>query len=99
MATTSRRCSEAADAACDCVSRASWVTHDSRETRSGDVHAMACRQAFRRAGLCCGMSRANGTPLRSQIEAAWRDATYPGDDRIATPTYCDEGIVEYFRGR
>jgi hypothetical protein len=45
------------------------------------------------------MSRANGAPLRSQIEAAWRDATYPGDDRIATPTYCDEGIAAYFRGR
>lgn len=37
--------------------------------------------------------------LRAQIVAAWRPAVYPGDDRICAPTYDDEGVTAYFRGR
>lgn len=34
-----------------------------------------------------------------QIEAAWRDVPYPGDDHIFTPdSYDDEDIVNYFGG-
>lgn len=34
-----------------------------------------------------------------KIEEAWRDVSYPGDDKIFTPdSYDDEGIVEYFAG-
>jgi len=35
----------------------------------------------------------------SQIEAAWRDVPYPGDDHISTPASVDDdGITAYFRG-
>ncbi len=37
--------------------------------------------------------------VRAQIIAAWRDAIYPSDDNICTPTYDDEGVSAYFRGR
>ena len=34
-----------------------------------------------------------------QIEIAWRDVPYPGDDNIFTPdSYDDEDIVNYFGG-
>lgn len=34
-----------------------------------------------------------------QIEAAWHDVPYPGDDHIFTPdSYDDEDIVNYFGG-
>ncbi|HEX4454907.1 MAG TPA: DUF6714 family protein [Kofleriaceae bacterium] len=37
--------------------------------------------------------------VRAQIVAAWHDAVAPGDDKICAPTYDDEGIGAYFRGR
>jgi hypothetical protein len=41
----------------------------------------------------------NTAVIIRQIEEAWRDALYPGDDNIFTPdSYDDEDIVNYFRG-
>ncbi|MDB4955803.1 MAG: hypothetical protein JWO36_3372 [Myxococcales bacterium] len=45
------------------------------------------------------MSEDDTAEVRAQIVAAWRDAVYPGDDKICTPTYDDEGVGAYFRGR
>src|SRR5688500_17074375 len=49
--------------------------------------------------LLSGMSRPSEELARTLIERAWRDARYPGDDQICTPTYDDEGVGAYFRGR
>jgi hypothetical protein len=45
------------------------------------------------------MSGEDTAEVRAQIIAAWRDAVYPGDDKICAPTYDDEGVAAYFRGR
>jgi len=45
------------------------------------------------------MLRADSTEVRAHIVAAWQAAVYPGDDQICTPTYDDEGVGAYFRGR
>jgi internalin A len=45
------------------------------------------------------MSREQGAGARASIVEAWRDAVHPGDERICSPTYDDEGVGAYFRGR
>ena len=37
--------------------------------------------------------------LIREIEGAFADVPYPGDDNISVPTYDDEGTAEYFAGR
>jgi uncharacterized protein DUF6714/Leucine Rich Repeat (LRR) protein len=44
-------------------------------------------------------ARPDPVALRAQIVEAWQPAVYPGDEQICTPTYCDEGVAAYFRGR
>lgn len=41
----------------------------------------------------------NAAEVIQQIEEAWEDVPYPGDDKIFTPdSYDDEDIVNYFGG-
>jgi hypothetical protein len=44
-------------------------------------------------------ARPDATALRARIAEAWASAVYPGDDQICAPTYDDEGVAAYFRGR
>jgi len=45
------------------------------------------------------MQRSNSAAVREQIIDAWQAAVPPGEDRICAPTYDDEGVGAYFRGR